>query len=142
VDLDVPTEASGITVIDEERDDGYYYGYALLTRQAAKGFVAESKLKPSELEALASKLEETGLKWSDAQKTLAPAGKGVKYPDAEEGEIVFHATNKESCVAVLVEINDEKVVDSVYVDTYMADSEPTSNDEYARCALYALGIER
>jgi outer membrane murein-binding lipoprotein Lpp len=134
-------EVSKFNVIDDTKETGYYYGLAFLAWRTANADKAlASKLSPSALEALATKIENTeGMKWDAALALLAPAGKSIKHDDSEE-DLFYHAVDAKTCAAMSVFKYDDDLVDRPDVITYEAAVNPFDNDEYARCAMHAMGL--
>jgi hypothetical protein len=139
-----PTEVSSFDAIDEMKEDGNYHGPAYLAwRTANPEAKTKTTMSPKELTALYDKLaipEE--LSWDAAIKQLQPAGKSVKYPEDEDYQY-WHALSATDCVAVgIMKYQDEEgaVMDGLEVLEYEATEDPLDNSDYARCAMFALGL--
>ncbi len=131
--------------IDETKGEGFYHGFAYLAwRVANPDAKTSTSMTPKALSDLYDKLEEDDeLLYSAALEHLKPAGKGVKYPE-EEDHLYWHATDDKSCVSLgFMKYEDGAKgpeIDALDMMEYEASEDPAENDEYARCAMYALGL--
>ncbi|MCP4449688.1 MAG: hypothetical protein GY811_30810 [Myxococcales bacterium] len=142
---DDPAEVDRLDPIDEQRPDSYYYGFAYLAwRSANPDAKTSTTMTPKQLSELGNTLDEADeMLWDAAIKRLKPAGASTKYPEDEELHY-WHAIDSKSCVSLsFLKYMDGEAgpeIDSVEVLEFEAFADPLENYEYARCAMYALGL--
>jgi hypothetical protein len=140
-----PEDVYSFDRIDETKDEGYYHGFSYLAWRAANPDAKTSTtMTPKALSDLFDKFEgQDELLFSAALEQLKPAGKSVKYPDDDDYQY-WHATDGKNCVAVgFMKYEDGEKgpeVDGLDLMEYEFSADPMDNDEYARCAMYALGL--